>query len=78
MSSIKNAERRNPSSAGHWRVLGLLLLAAAVGCGEEPNGPPTRGGSSGSGGTGGSAGLGGAGGSSGSGGTLGSGGTAGT
>ncbi len=78
MSSIKNAERRNPSSAGHWRVLGLLLLAAAVGCGEEPNGPPTRGGSSGSGGTGGSAGLGGAGGSSGSGGTVGSGGSAGS
>ena len=61
MSSIANAQHRNTSSAAHWRVLGLLLLAAAVGCGEEPNGPRSGGGSSGTGGTAGTAGSGGAG-----------------
>jgi len=88
MSPIKNTKRRHASSAAHWRVLGLLLLTVAVGCGEEPNDPRSGGGSSGTGGTAGTAGSGGAGGaggclfgcggSSGSGGTLGSGGTAGT
>ena len=68
MSPIQNAKLRGTSSVGHWRVLGLLLLAVLVGCGEAPTAPPTRGGSSGSGGTGGSVGSGGAGGSSGSGG----------
>jgi len=83
MSPIKNTQRRDPSSVGHWRVLGLLLLAVVVGCGEEPNGPRIAGGSSGDGGTGGSGGegclfgCGGSGGSAGSGGTLGSGGSAG-
>jgi hypothetical protein len=78
MSPIQNAKLRGTSSVGHWRVLGLLLLAVLVGCGEAPTAPPTRGGSSGSGGTGGSVGSGGAGGSSGSGGMLGSGGSTGS
>ncbi len=81
MSSIANAPHRSASSAAHWRMLGLLLLAATVGCGEEPTGPRVGGGTSGTGGSGGDGcvfGCGGSGGSTGSGGSAGTGGIVGT
>ena len=89
MSAIADAQHRDPSSATQWRVLGLLLIAVAVGCGEEPNDPRSGGGGSlatgGTAGTAASGGAGGAGGcvfgcggSGGRGGAAGIGGTAGT